>query len=214
VDWLSDVLAEVSPAALYALLGAIAFIEGVFPPMPADVVVALASFLAARRGANLVATITVIVLGMSLGSSVVYWLARRYGAAWMHAKLARWGVDTAERRLEALYGRYGLAALFVGRFVPGLRMLVPPVAGMLRVPYVTTIALITAASTVWYGLIAVLAFRVGSDWEAFRVAIERLLARVGLTATAFFLLAALVGWGVWRQRKLKREARTERQARP
>lgn len=214
MDWLTDLLARVSPATLYALMGTIAFIEGLFPPMPADVVVALMSFLAARRGANLYATIAVIVIGMSIGSSVVYWLARRYGAAWMHAKLSRMGVDTAERRLEALYGRYGLAALFVGRFVPGLRMLVPPVAGMLRVPYVTTIVLITLASLAWYGLIAVLAFRVGSDWEAFRVAIERLLARVGLTAAAFFVLAALVAWGVWRHRKLRREARAAREGSP
>jgi membrane protein DedA with SNARE-associated domain len=174
--------------------------------MPADVIVALGSFLAARRDANLYATIAVIVGGMSVGASVVYWLARRYGAVWMHAQLKRWGVDTAERKLEAMYGRYGLGALFVGRFVPGLRMFVPPVAGMLRVPFVTSILLITVASIIWYGLIAALAFRVGSDWEMFRFAVERMMRRVGFTAAAFFALAALVGWGLWRQRNFKKEA--------
>ena len=208
MDRLIEFLDGVSPATLYALLALMAFIEAIFPPMPADVIVALGSFLAAQRGANLYVTITVIVGGMSLGAASIYWVARHYGAAWMHERLRRMGVDTAERRLEALYGRYGLGALFVGRFVPGLRMFVPPAAGMLRVPFWPAIGLITLASVLWYGLIAALAFRVGSDWELFRESIERLLARVGFTAFAFLALAALVAWGVWRQRKFRKQAGT------
>ena len=206
MDRILDFLDSVSPATLYSLLALVSFIEAIFPPMPADIIVALGAFLAARQEANLYLTIAMIVGGMSVGSTVVYWVARRYGAAWMHAQLRRFGVDTAERRLEALYGRYGLGALFIGRFVPGLRMFVPPAAGMLKVPFWRAISLITLASIIWYGLIAALAFRVGSDWEVFRYSIERLLARVGYTAGAFFLLAALVGWAVWRQRKFKAEA--------
>jgi membrane protein DedA with SNARE-associated domain len=208
MDRLIEFLDGVSPATLYALLGIVAFIEAIFPPMPADVIVALGAFLAAQRGASLGITIAVIVGGMSVGSTVVYWVARRFGAAWMHERLRRMGVDTAERKLEALYGRYGLGALFLGRFVPGLRMFVPPAAGMLRVPFVRAITLITVASLLWYGLIAALAFRVGSDWEVFRSSIERLLARVGYTALAFLVLAGLVGWGVWRQRKFRKELET------
>lgn len=205
-------LAEISPGALYWLLAVVAFIEGIFPPMPADLVVALGSFIAARAKANLYITIAVIVGGMSGGSAVVYWVARRFGTAWMHRQLKRFGVDTAERKMEALYGRYGLGALFLGRFIPGLRMLVPPVAGMLRVPFIPAMALITLASIIWYGLIAALAFRVGSDWEVFRDAVEKLLSRVGMTAAAFLALALLIGWGIWRMRKFKKEARADTEA--
>ena len=205
MDRLFDILDGLSPTTLYGLLALVSFIEAIFPPMPADVIVALGAFLAARQKANLYLTIGMIVGGMSLGSTVVYWVARRYGSAWMHQKLRKLGVDTAERRMEALYGRYGLGALFIGRFVPGLRMFVPPAAGMLRVPFWRAISLITLASVIWYGLIAALAFRVGSDWEVFRFSIERLLARVGYTAAAALLVALLVGWAVWRQRKFKKE---------
>lgn len=209
MDRIADYIGALSPSALYALLALVSFIEAIFPPVPADVVVALGSFLAARQEANLYLTIAVIVGGMAVGSTLVYWVARRYGAVWMHAQLKRFGVDNAERQLEALYGRYGLGALFIGRFVPGLRMFVPPVAGMLRVPFATAITLITLASVVWYGLIAALAFRVGSDWVMFQFAIRRLLRRVGFTAGAFLVLAALVGWAVWRQRKFNKETRAD-----
>jgi len=206
MDRLAEFIGGISPEALYALLAVIAFIEAVFPPVPADVVVALASFLAARRGMNLYMTITMIVGGMTAGSALVYWVARKYGAVWMHAQLRRFGVDTAERKLEAMYGRYGLGALFIGRFIPGLRMLVPAVAGMLRVPFAMSVVILACASLIWYGIIAALAFRVGSDWEMFRFAVERLIGRVGLTAAAFLMLASLVGWAVWRQRRFKKAA--------
>ena len=201
MDRLAEIIGGLSPHTLYALLALMTFIEAIFPPVPADVAVALGSFLAARRGMNLYLTITMIVGGLTAGSALVYWVARKYGAVWMHAQLKRFGVDTAERQLEAMYGRYGLGALFIGRFVPGLRMFVPAVAGMLRVPFAMSVAVIAFASLIWYGIIAALAFRVGSDWEMFRFAVQRLLGRVGLTAAAFFALAILVGWAVWRQRK-------------
>ncbi len=206
MTYLIAYLDQVSLATLYALLALISFIEGMFPPMPADIVVALGAFLAAQRAANLWLTIALTVGGMSAGSTVVYWVARWLGAAWMHERLRRIGVDKAERRIEALYGRYGLGALFVGRLIPGLRMLVPPAAGMLRVPFWKAISLITLASLIWYGLIVALAFRVGSDWELFRDAVERLLARVGLTAAAFLLLTGLVLWAIWRQRRFRKES--------
>jgi membrane protein DedA with SNARE-associated domain len=211
-DRIIAALADVSPGTLYWLLALVAFIEGIFPPMPADIMVALGAFLAARADANLYVTIAVIVGGMSAGSTLVYWVARRFGTAWMHRQLKRFGVDTAERKLEALYGRYGLGALFLGRFIPGLRMLVPPVAGMLRVPFLPSIVLITLASIIWYGLIGALAFRVGSDWEVFRDAVEKLLARVGITAAAFLTLAVLVGWAIWKLRKFKKEAKADTEA--
>lgn len=206
MDRVIEFLSGLPPAALYALLGLATLIEGVFPPAPSDLIVAAGAFLAARRGMNIYATIAVIVGGMTLGASIVYWLGRRFGSLWMRRQLRRFGVGPAGRRLEAMYGRYGLGAIFLGRFVPGLRMFVPAVAGMLRTPFVTAMTLIGVASLIWYGLIAALAYRVGSDWEMFRFAIERLLRRVGLTAAAFLVLAALIGWALWRMRKFRRES--------
>ena len=204
LEHILQLLEGTKPSTLYALLALVSFIEAIFPPAPADVIVALGAFLAARQGANVTWTIASIVGGMLVGASLVYWVARRLGASWMHAQLRRFGIDTAERQFEQLYGRYGMGALFVGRFVPGLRMFVPPAAGMLRVPYWRAITLIGVASIVWYGLITILAFRVGSDWEVFRYSMQRLLSRVGYTAGAFLLLALIVGWGVWRQRKFRK----------
>jgi len=193
VSVVSDWLVTVPLWQLYAMLGLMAFIEGIFPPVPADVVVALGSFLAARRGANLTITASSIVVGSVGGAMVVYAIARKFGAAWLHEKLKKAGIDNLEQRLEVMYSRYGLTALFVSRFLPGLRAVTPPMAGATRVPPVRTALVFLAASAIWYGAIAWIAFRVGDDWDGMQRAVRHFARQVGIVA--FFaagLLAALV----------------------
>ncbi len=125
LDWVNSL----DIGTLYVLLGAVAFVESIFPPAPADVVVAFGAFYAARRNTEFWPVVAAIVVGSVLGSLVVYAVARRFGADWMHARLRRLHLLNAEEKLEGLYAHYGLAALFVSRFVPGLRAVVSPMAG-------------------------------------------------------------------------------------
>lgn len=179
--------------ALYALLGLAAFIEGIFPPVPADLMVALGSFLAARRGASFGVTTTCIVVGSVAGAMVVYSVARRFGAVWLHARLKKAGVDNLEQRLEVMYTRYGMGALFVSRFVPGLRAVAPPMAGVTKIPPVRTALVFLVASSIWYGAISWIAFRVGGDWEQMQLTVRLFARRVGGVASiAAALIATIV----------------------
>ena len=192
---MADFLAAISAwlnslplGALYALLGVTAFIEGIFPPVPADIVVALGSFLAARRGANLTITAACIVVGSVAGAMVVYAVARQFGAAWLHMRLKKAGIDNLEKRLEVMYSKYGMTALFVSRFLPGLRAVCPPMAGATRIPPVRTALVFFVASAIWYGAIAAIAFRVGDDWDQMQKSVKHFARQVGLVA---FFAAAL-----------------------
>lgn len=176
---ISDWVQTIPLPALYALLAIAAFIEGIFPPLPADVLVALGSFLAVRRGASFAVTVTCVVVGSVGGAMTIYFVARRFGAAWLHAKLKKAGIDNLEQRLEVMYSRYGMGALFVSRFVPGLRAVAPPMAGATKIPPVRTAVVFLAASTIWYGTISWIAFRVGDDWEQLQVAVRTFAQRVG-----------------------------------
>ncbi|MBW7934508.1 MAG: DedA family protein [Gemmatimonadaceae bacterium] len=199
LDWVN----ALDVNTLYALLGVVAFIESIFPPAPADVVVAFGAFYAARREAAFWPVVAAIVIGSVLGSLVVYAVARRYGADWMHARLKRLHLLNAEERLEGLYAHYGLAALFVSRFVPGLRAVVSPMAGALRVRVLPYALVITVASTIWYGLIIWVAFRVGADWEQVRSSLHVVGLRVGSVAAVLIVVLAYVGWRMWRRHRAK-----------
>jgi len=200
LDTLQGWIGTLPIGGLYALLGTIAFIEGIFPPLPADVVVALGSFLAARRGASFPLTAASIVVGSVAGAMVVYSVARRYGAVWLHERLKRAGIDNLEQRLEVMYSKYGMTALFVSRFLPGLRAITPPMAGATRIPPIRTALVLLLASAVWYGAISWIAFTVGDDWEQMQRIVRQFARRVGVVAAIAAGLIAIIVMIVLRRR--------------
>ena len=200
LDTLQGWIGTLPIGGLYALLGTIAFIEGIFPPLPADVVVALGSFLAARRGASFPLTAASIVVGSVAGAMVVYSVARRYGAVWLQERLKRAGIDNLEQRLEVMYSKYGMTALFVSRFLPGLRAITPPMAGATRIPPIRTALVFLLASAVWYGAISWIAFTVGDDWEQMQRIVRQFARRVGVVAAIAAGLIAIIVMIVLRRR--------------
>ncbi|MEK7239157.1 MAG: DedA family protein [Gemmatimonadota bacterium] len=199
LDW----VAGLDLTTFYALLALVAFIESIFPPAPADVVVAFGAFLAARRGASYPVVVGAIVAGSAVGAMVIYAVARHFGADWMHAKLRKLKLVGAEEKLEAMYAHYGLAALFVSRFLPGLRAVVPPMAGAMRVPWFRTLVVLSLASALWYGLIIWLAFRVGADWEQVKGTVHIVGRRALLTALIVAAVLGFVGWRLWKRHHAK-----------
>lgn len=213
-------LAGVPVASLYALLSAAAFIEGILPFMPGDVVAALLAFLIARASGDLALTIALVTIGSLAGAVAMWGIGRRFGTAWLARQLHRVHLmpsteqaELAERRVATAYREYGWVALFVSRFVPGIRAVVPGVAGALRLPFWEAMLIFAVASTLWYGGIAWIAFRVGRDWETVRAALGSFARDVGLGATAAALLVVLLFWRS-RRRAKRRAAAAARGAAP
>jgi len=195
LDW----LASLPPALLYLVMGLAAAVENVFPPIPADTIVAFGSFLAARgQGTSLGAFLSVWI-GNLAGATVMYGAGRRYGASRVEKRLLKAKGAEAEGRLRTLYERYGIGALFLSRFVPGVRAVVPPFAGALKVPFIPALAVMGAASGIWYGLVAWLAFRAGSNWDA----LQGMLRQYGIIAAIVAVLIAVVGASLWFFRRHK-----------
>lgn len=195
LNWLSGL----PPAALYAALAVVAAAENVFPPLPADTVVAFGAFLAARGQATLLGAFLATWIGNVGGALLVYALGRRYGTDYVHRWMSRFGGGGSDSRLESMYARRGLLALFLSRFIPGLRALVPPFAGALRVPPARATLAIAVASAMWYGVVTVIAYRVGSDWDALQSRLRSAGAQAALIAGAVAMI--VIGWYAVRRRR-------------
>jgi membrane protein DedA with SNARE-associated domain len=196
LDWLSHVPLSV----LYLLLAAFAAVENVFPPVPADTVVALGSWLAARGQGSAFWAVFATWLGNVVGAGAMYFVGRRHGAAWMRKRFPALGDEKNARRLRELHGKYGALSLVLSRFIPGVRALVPPFAGALRISPVTTMLSLSLASAVWYGLVSYVAFRAGADWGALMARITRYGRFAALAAAGLIAAAAVVWWLRRRQR--------------
>lgn len=202
-DGLVAWLTHVPLGVLYLLMAAFAAVENVFPPVPADTVVALGSWLAARGQGSALWAFLATWLGNVAGAGAMYAVGRRHGTAWLHRRFPALGDEKNERRLRELYAKYGAASLVLSRFIPGVRALVPPFAGALRLAPLTTMLAIGTASAVWYGLVSYLAFRAGADWGALMTRVTSVGRTTALVAAAVIAIVALV---LWLRRRARRTA--------
>ena len=93
-------------------------------------------------------------------------MARRYGRRLFATRTGRRLL--APRSLAVIereYLRFGVAGIFVSRFLPGIRAVVPPFAGLVGLSPARTFVPMALASAIWYGGITILATLIGSNWE-------------------------------------------------
>ncbi len=193
-------LGGLPPAALYVVLALVAATENFVPPIPADVIVAFGSFLAAREHRSPVPTIIAVVIGNVGGALAMFALGRRFGADWIRRRFRVMG-EGGEQRIRGWYDRFGLPALFLSRFLPAVRAVVPPLAGAIRVPVVGAIATIGIASAIWYTTIAILAYRLGSQWSRISGAIKQFQTTAAIVAGVIVVVGIIVWWVMRRRRK-------------
>jgi membrane protein DedA with SNARE-associated domain len=196
VQRLLDWLGSLPGVALYAALAATAMIENVFPPFPSDVVVAFGSFLAARGQATLAGVYLSTLAGNLAGALLMYWVGRRFGASVL-GRIPGFKGEEGQKRLEELYERRGMVAIFFSRFLPAVRAIVPPFAGAAKLPLLRTALAMGSASAIWYGVITFLAYRAGSNWEEIQRRLGSVSRIVGIGATAIAVVAVVI-WYVRR----------------
>ncbi len=105
-------------------------------PVPGETVLIFAGFLAYHGRVHLDRAIATAIAGATLGDSVGYCLGRFGGAAFLekyHKNLPF--LSRRFDRAQALFVKHGPWAVFVGRFITGLRVFAGILAGLFRMPY-------------------------------------------------------------------------------
>jgi membrane protein DedA with SNARE-associated domain len=180
------------PAGIYLAIAALAALENVFPPVPADTAAALGAFLAARNPSLNVWIVYAVTVGANVSSATgMFFFARRVGPAFLKTKLARRLLpEHAVATVRDEYERHHVWGIFVSRFLPVYRAIVPPFAGMMGVSAARAIPAMAAASAIFYGLVVWLAYRLGKNWEAVRHGLGDL--GIALAAGALIVTVLLV----------------------
>lgn len=197
---LLEFLESLHPGPLYGLITALAAVENVFPPVPADTAVALGAFLAGR-GLMDPWLVFVLTWGANVGSgATVYALARRHGRALFRGILGqKLFSDATVAHIEDQYRRHGAWGIFVSRLLPVWRGVVMPFAGIAQVPAWRALVPLALASALYYGALTFLVATLGTNLETVLRMLGRVNAVLGIVAAA--LLFAL---GLWIARRLKR----------
>lgn len=201
LDGFLDWLAGVPSVLVYAILMLLSALENVFPPVPADVAVALGAFLSQRGVTSAVAIGVLCWTANTASAAAMYYLGRRHSdffrQGWPQLLLP----PAAMTALEEAYRRYGALGIFVSRFLPGIRAAVTPFAGVAGLSPMRSLVPAALASAIWYSVLVAAGVFVGREWARVRQVVETGTGALGLIGIA--VTAVVVFW-LWRR---GREAR-------
>ena len=144
--------------------------ENVFPPIPSEIVLPFAGFVAQRGSESVVIMILAATVGSVGGALIMYWIAAVIGDERLHAFTRRFGkwVQIREadlNRAEEWFDRHATSAVLLGRCVPLIRSVVSIPAGFRRMKLVPYIAYTFAGSLVWNVLLIGAGSLLGDNWE-------------------------------------------------
>ena len=161
--WVVDVVESLGPVGVGLLVAA----ENLFPPIPSEVILPVAGYVAGQGKMNLFAAIIGATVGSVLGALALYAL----GAGLGRERLRRWAarmplVDVEDLdKAEAWFARRGGKAVLFGRCVPVVRSLISIPAGVARMPLRTFLLYTLIGSLVWNSIFVVAGYQLGARWE-------------------------------------------------
>jgi membrane protein DedA with SNARE-associated domain len=134
MDWLLNHLTSISPSSVYETLAGILLLCGLGLPIPEDISLISAGYLAHRGVVNVHMVFLVCFAAVLAGDSLAFVMGRLFGTRLLNSKLAqRFFRPRKQIRVKAYFRKYGSKVIFIARFLPGLRFSIFLSAGTLRV---------------------------------------------------------------------------------
>jgi membrane protein DedA with SNARE-associated domain len=188
-DWVTDVvdaLGYVGVALLVAL-------ENLFPPIPSEIILPFAGFVARDGGATLPGMIAAATVGSLAGALILYGIAAAIGPERLDHFLLRYGrwvrlTPADVRRSEQWFDRHSERAVLICRCVPLLRSLVSIPAGFRRMRIGRFVVLTLIGSLVWNTALITAGYVLRDNWESVEPVIE---------VAQYVVIAAIVVGIVW-----------------
>lgn len=195
IEHLLSTPAWVALLVVFALpaLESSAFLGFVFP---GELAVILGGVTASQGHVPLTAVLAAGIGGAVAGDTVGYWVGRRIGRRILDSTLGRFVKAEHLDRAEGALSRRGSWTVFVGRFTVALRVMVPGLAGMARMPYRRFAVANIAGGALWGSVMALAGYLAGDSWHS----VEHYLSGVGMAITGGVIALLLLGHIVRRHR--------------
>ena len=184
-------LQTIPPLAVYLVVGAIIGMESLGIPLPGEIALVSAALLASRHtlDINPVAVGAAATIGAVVGDTIGYSIGRRFGMSLFERLGNRFPKHLGPGHValaKQLFARWGVWAVFVGRFIALLRIFAGPLAGALKMRYLHFLAANASGGLLWAGGTTAVVYYAG-------IAAERWLSRFSWVA---LVVAVLIGIGM------------------
>lgn len=186
--WVQSVVVMLGYPGVFLLIT----LESTLVPIPSELVMPFAGYLAARGDFSLPVILVINSVGALLGSGLCYWIGvvggkpflTRYGKYFL---IRQHDID----KTEAFFAKHGKKTILIARFLPVIRHVISVPAGIARMPLRAFFVQTFLGSTIWGGTLILLGYFIGANWETFAKALKRVDLVVGL-----ILVLGLVALGI------------------
>jgi membrane protein DedA with SNARE-associated domain/rhodanese-related sulfurtransferase len=178
-------------------------------PVPAVPTLVVAGAIAANGHLPLVSLLAWSVIACLAADCGWYFIGQIYGIRVLKL-LCRISLepDSCVSQTQWRFERWGINSLVIAKFIPGLAIIAPPLAGAMRIGWPRFVALSTASALLWVGsaLVAGMLFR--SQIEAFLIRLDNVGGSAALLIGAALALYVAYKW--WERLRFYRSLRMAR----
>ncbi|MCV7343959.1 DedA family protein [Mycolicibacterium rhodesiae] len=183
------ILESIPPLAVYLVVGLIIGLESLGIPLPGEIALVSAALLASRHTLDIspVWVGAAATIGAIIGDSIGYTIGRRFGMGLFERLGTRFPKHFGPGHValaKQLFSRWGVWAVFFGRFIALLRILAGPLAGALHMHYGRFLAANASGAVCWAGGTTAVVYYLG-------LAAEKWLARFSWVALVIAIIAGI-----------------------
>ncbi|MDX2695352.1 DedA family protein [Streptomyces ipomoeae] len=165
-EWLETV----PPLSIYLLVGVVIGLESLGIPLPGEIILVSSALLASQHGEiNPFVLGACATAGAIIGDSIGYAIGRKGGRPLLAKLGRRFPKHFSESNIavaERSFDRWGMWAVFFGRFIALLRIFAGPLAGVLQMPYWRFLIANVLGGVLWAGGTTAVIYYVGVVAEA------------------------------------------------
>ncbi|KAA0084489.1 DedA family protein [Mycolicibacterium sp. P9-64] len=181
-------LQTIPPFAVYIVVGVIIGLESLGIPLPGEIALVSAALLASRHtlDINPVGVAAAAITGAIVGDTIGYSIGHRFGMGLFERLGKRFPKHFGPGHValaKQLFSRWGVWAVFFGRFIALLRIFAGPLAGALKMRYPYFLAANASGALFWAGGTTAVVYYLG-------IAAEKWLSRFSWVA---LLVAVVIG---------------------
>ena len=198
--WIVSVISTIKYPGIMMLMA----IESACIPLPSEIIMPFAGYLAYLGHMNLFLAATAGALGCNVGSIVAYWIGAKGGRP-MVERYGKWVLMSHHDldRMTHFFNKYGSITVLIARLLPVVRTFIAFPAGIAKMPQARFHIYTFVGSWPWCYALAYVGMRLGEKWETdprFHEWFHRFHLAVEIA-----LVAGII-WFVWSHMNRRRDA--------
>jgi membrane protein DedA with SNARE-associated domain len=194
-DWMLVLISSSGYLGIFLAM----FVEGIFTPIPSELIMPFVGYLAMTGELSFVPVIVVGSLGAAAGSTIAYLLGRKLGRPFLdrYGRYLGFGKDSLSKA-DAWFAKWGNYGILIGHAVPGIRSIISFPAGITRMD-IRKFALFTfLGATIWNTVLVTAGYLLGEYWIRFSESLDGW--DIAILAGVVVAFIGYVAYNRWKER--------------